>query len=265
MTLWTNNLNAITSGSTVTSGNSGGTSGTAFTVALAPSGGSLTAATVAAFEGTNGLQIVFPSTSAGGYVGWNVNSAVGTRVSGSFWYKFSAAPSAADSIASLGGNATIRLTTAGQFSIVDGGSVVRATSTAVTAGTWVFLQWAVSSSATAGAGRLEFRATKSDGTNLVSYDSGTTITASTIFGTLYHGRPSGAAVAQTSSYDLLTVDNTLGTGFPGAAAPTPAFTGGMKVWNGTAWVIKPVKWWNGTAWVTKPLKRWNGTAWVTLP
>ena len=41
--------------------------------------------------------------------------------------------------------------------------------------------------------------------------------------------------------------------------------GGVKIWNGTAWVAKPVKFWNGTAWVTKPAKFWNGTAWVTPP
>ncbi len=39
--------------------------------------------------------------------------------------------------------------------------------------------------------------------------------------------------------------------------------GRVKVWNGSAWVAKPVKIWNGSAWVTKPVKRWNGTAWVT--
>lgn len=40
-------------------------------------------------------------------------------------------------------------------------------------------------------------------------------------------------------------------------------TGRMKVWNGSAWVAKPVKVWNGSAWVTKPAKVWNGSAWVT--
>lgn len=42
-------------------------------------------------------------------------------------------------------------------------------------------------------------------------------------------------------------------------------TGQMKVWNGSAWVAKPVKVWNGSAWVTKPVKRWNGSSWVTTP
>lgn len=41
--------------------------------------------------------------------------------------------------------------------------------------------------------------------------------------------------------------------------------GNVKIWNGSAWVAKPVKVWNGSTWVTKPLKRWNGAAWVTTP
>lgn len=39
-------------------------------------------------------------------------------------------------------------------------------------------------------------------------------------------------------------------------------SGKMKVWNGSAWVEKPVKVWNGSSWVTKPVKYWNGTSWV---
>jgi hypothetical protein len=39
-------------------------------------------------------------------------------------------------------------------------------------------------------------------------------------------------------------------------------TGDLKVWNGSAWVAKPVKVWNGSAWVVKPAKQWNGSAWV---
>jgi hypothetical protein len=35
-----------------------------------------------------------------------------------------------------------------------------------------------------------------------------------------------------------------------------------KIWNGSAWVTKPVKVWSGSAWVTKPVKIWNGSAWV---
>lgn len=46
------------------------------------------------------------------------------------------------------------------------------------------------------------------------------------------------------------------------AAPSGGGDGKLDVWDGTAWVRKPVKVWDGSAWVTKPAKRWNGTAWV---
>jgi hypothetical protein len=38
--------------------------------------------------------------------------------------------------------------------------------------------------------------------------------------------------------------------------------GRAKVWNGSAWNLKPVKVWSGAAWVEKPLKVWNGSAWT---
>lgn len=38
--------------------------------------------------------------------------------------------------------------------------------------------------------------------------------------------------------------------------------GKIKVWNGSAWVEKPMKVWNGSAWVEKPVKFWNGSSWV---
>jgi hypothetical protein len=228
VTLWTNNLNGITSGATVTTANSGGTSGTAFNPAVVPTGGSLTAATAAAFEGTNGLQIVFPSgSSPAGYVAWATSVAVGNRVAGSFWYKYGAAPSALEPIMTLGGHATVRLTTSGQLAFHNSGGTAIATATAATAGTWVYVQWATTSSATSGAGRYEFRVTKADGTSLLSYDSGATLTLSSIFGTYYVGRPSGVAIAQTNSYDLIALDTALTSGFPGDPAPAVAYASGQ--------------------------------------
>jgi len=46
---------------------------------------------------------------------------------------------------------------------------------------------------------------------------------------------------------------------------TESSSGQIKVYDGTAFVAKPVKVWNGSAWVIKPLKRWDGTVWVTTP
>lgn len=43
-------------------------------------------------------------------------------------------------------------------------------------------------------------------------------------------------------------------------APPPA-GGGIKAFNGTAWVTATVKRWNGTAWITTTVKRRNSTQW----
>jgi hypothetical protein len=44
--------------------------------------------------------------------------------------------------------------------------------------------------------------------------------------------------------------------------PAPSVGVGLKVWDGSAWTVKPVKYWTGSAWVTKPIKRWSGSAWL---
>jgi len=47
--------------------------------------------------------------------------------------------------------------------------------------------------------------------------------------------------------------------------PVGGSTGQIKVWNGAAWIAKPVKVWNGASWVVKPVKYWNGSAWTITP
>lgn len=46
--------------------------------------------------------------------------------------------------------------------------------------------------------------------------------------------------------------------------PASDVTNGFKVFDGTEFIVKPVKWYNGSAWVEKPLKRWNGSEWVAV-
>ena len=46
----------------------------------------------------------------------------------------------------------------------------------------------------------------------------------------------------------------------GGSAPPPA-GGGIKAFNGTAWVTATVKRWNGTAWVETTVKRRSATQW----
>ena len=87
----------------------------------------------------------------------------------------------------------------------------------------------------------------------------TTIAAYACFKTV-----ASAGVENPSAFGGITSASR--TAFAVTVALRPAASvaaGNAKIWNGSAWVAKPVKVWNGSAWVTKPVKRWNGTAWVT--
>lgn len=72
------------------------------------------------------------------------------------------------------------------------------------------------------------------------------------------GSPSTQRSGRTASIYVTYDDAIL---LPGEDEDGGGATNGIKVWDGTAWVVKPVKVWNGSAWETKTLKRWDGSAW----
>ena len=43
---------------------------------------------------------------------------------------------------------------------------------------------------------------------------------------------------------------------------TPIPPGYVKVWTGTYWRSKPLKYYTGTEWLQKPVKVWTGAAWI---
>lgn len=49
----------------------------------------------------------------------------------------------------------------------------------------------------------------------------------------------------------------------GGSTPPPA-AGGIKAFDGAAWVAATVKRWNGSAWTAATTKRFDGTAWLTM-
>jgi hypothetical protein len=64
-----------------------------------------------------------------------------------------------------------------------------------------------------------------------------------------------AAVTQSATFNVDHVDITVDY--------TPAhIPGRLNIWNGSAWVEKPMKAWSGSAWVEKPVMVWNGSSWV---
>lgn len=226
MTTWANNLNGISSGTTVTTANSGGVSGTAFNAISIPTGGSVTAQTTAAYEGAAGLQIVYPSGSAtAGYVDWNISQSIGTRFAASTMFRMAAIPTVQDRMVVLG-SMSIEIDTSGRF-LVKGGSTVLATSAATTANTWVFVQFAATSNASTTAGRVEAKLYAADGTSLLDYDSGASVNAGTSspVGIFWGRGSSGVNNGATHSFDLLAADNTLASGFPGTVPVNPYATG----------------------------------------
>ena len=71
-------------------------------------------------------------------------------------------------------------------------------------------------------------------------------------------------VSDASKGDASVTKTIFSDWFFEASAP-PGSTGQVKIWNGSAWVAKPVKIWSGSAWVVKPAKYWNGASWVVTP
>lgn len=260
MTLWANNLNGIASGTTVTTGNSGGTSGTAFSGVSAPSGGSVSAQSAAAFEGASGLRLVWPATSASGYVNWSVAGSTGTRASSSFWYQFSAAPTAVSPVIRWA-LAHVELDTAGRLGLWEGnGADVVAQTPPISPGTWVFVQVAFTLGATNGTGRGEFYVYTADGYLIASFDSSAVNLGAITSTAWFFGRPVAVTSSLTAYYDLLAVSDSLASGFPGIQ-PVPV-GGNVKVYTGSAFTVKPAKASTATGWVQKPVKWWNGTTWV---
>jgi hypothetical protein len=225
VTAWSNNFNAIASGTTITTTNSG-TSGTAFGVVTVPSGGSLTADAAAAFEGASGMQFVYPATSATGAVNWlSTGGTAGVRVSTSFWYRFSVAPSNTTAIL-IPGAVVLGLNSSGQFLVSNTSFTgITATSTAAPAGTWLYIQFAETYTSTT-TGRAECIITTAAGAQLLSYDSGTTLATGNTT-TLTYGRSTNVVTPMTASYDLLNASNVLTSGFPGSPAPAPSYATGQ--------------------------------------
>lgn len=97
-----------------------------------------------------------------------------------------------------------------------------------------------------------------DNSNLIAMD-GTETEAEIVMSREYTiGGPFfGGTLSTTTARDYAALNSAI-TEEAAAGGPN------VKVWNGSAWVQKPLKIWNGSAWVQKPLKVWTGSAWRTL-
>src|ERR1019366_404715 len=83
--------------------------------------------------------------------------------------------------------------------------------------------------------------------DVFSYQTGT--------GTIYSMSTTSATPVNMSG--MSTQTGSIGA-YLGYTVPV---TGGLKIWNGSAYAKHPVKTWNGSSWVRNPLKSWDGSAW----
>lgn len=104
-------------------------------------------------------------------------------------------------------------------------------------------------------------ATIGDGSDWTNYASTTTYwpMSAVLVSICTIGNEGGTAPANSFAYfDNLNVAG----GSTTTTTTTTGSTGKIKVYNGSAFVAKPMKYYNGSAFVAKPVKRWNGSAWV---
>lgn len=253
--LWSYDFESgLADGTTMTTSNSAFTnlvqSGWTFSTAhvLSPGGGGL--------AGRLSSSVAAAANAGAGTV-WTAAATVYYR----FYLYLETLPTSNTSIFQLRNNTTvaadIRLNTTGAIAFRNSSQTAVATSTAWSAGQFIRVEGMVNSSSQQ-QGKV-FAGSNVNGTT-ADYDSGVVTATNTNtmnnFTLGFVTTPGGASIIHWDN--ILMQDS----GFPGPVVTT---TGGMKVWNGSAWVIKPVKVWNGSAWAVKPVKFWDGSTWRTAP
>jgi hypothetical protein len=219
-----NNAEGGTSGATVTTANSGGTSGDAWDSVSIPSGTTATFATAAAYKGSRGYRLTPGSGSGTGpslrrsLVGW-------TRFRDRWYLRVSALPTVATQVAYVTNYgdtkviARIVLFTNGRLGVQDAsGSTVFTASAAISTATWYRIEWIVVPGTRTWNGTLRFAYAAGDGAAIESYasTSANTGTAGTL-GTLYVGKLAGVWNANVDLDDFAE-DDTSSSTFLGASA-----------------------------------------------
>jgi hypothetical protein len=151
----------------ITNGNSGGTSGTAFTSPTAGTGATVVYDDAQAHLGTFSCRTLTGGTSALAYVNWSITSGTSDYSRGHF--RFTSLPPAQQGILRyLGGGVQcirINVTTSGAIEVRNAAnSVVGTTSATITAATWFRVEAHVTASTTVGAVELRYYASPNSST-----------------------------------------------------------------------------------------------------
>jgi hypothetical protein len=219
-----NSAEGGTSGATVTTANSGGTSGDAWSTVDTPSGTSATFQTAAAYKGSRGYRITSGSANGtGASLRWSLEG--WTQVRARFYVRFAALPTVEAGLVWLtnSGNAHLVaglvLTPSGKFRVLNASyDQVFATSTSVAVNTWYRVELVVVPGTSKSNGTLRFAYAAADGAAAESFASTSvyTYTAGNL-GTFYVGKLLGAWNTNLDLDDL-AADDQSSTTFLGASA-----------------------------------------------
>jgi hypothetical protein len=230
MALISNNAEGGTTGTTVTTGNSGAESGTAAASVLINAGNAITFDTAAAHRGGLGYKFDMGTTQPC-QLTWTLATTIRTVMR--FYFMATALPSANDYVAvyrnATLGPATLTLTTANKFNVQNaaGAGISASTATnAIVANTWYRVELAITKGTTTSNGRIEYAYYIGDSTTAeFSYDSGTTVNAGTTdIASIRLGRNTAGTVAGIRYYDDL-VARDLASGWIGPPSDAVAPSG----------------------------------------
>jgi hypothetical protein len=225
----TNNAEGGTTGTTVTTGNSGAESGTAAASVLINANNAITFDTAAARRGGLGYKFDMGTTNPC-QLTWNLATTIRTVMR--FYYMVTVLPTASDYVAvyrnATIGPATLTLTSANKFNMQNAAGVGISASTAtnpIVANTWYRVEIGITKGTTTTNGRIEYAYYIGDSTTAeFSYDSGATVNAGTSdIASIRLGRNTAATVAGVRYYDdLVAKDLASGWIGPPSDAVAPA-------------------------------------------
>ncbi len=144
----------------------------------------------------------------------------------------------------------LRLDTAGTLTLRDNATGVFTSTTVLAANTWYRLSVKVIPGSSTGHQLKIYAGANLDGATATEDSGGKACTASAA--TAVDNVRWGVLSSSTNTVIVDRIRGDNATEPAGLTAATGTFP--VKVWNGSAWVVKPVKVWNGSAWVVKVVR-----------
>jgi hypothetical protein len=220
-----NSAEGGTNGATVTTANSAGASGNAWSSVNIASGTTLVFATAAAYKGSLGYRMTQGTgTGVGANVRWDLTGWLQAR--GRFYLRATAYPTQLTRVLLVNDTsftntmATVVLNTAGKLLVRDSNSVLFTSTTAIPLNTWVRVEWVVTPGTTSSNGVVRFAWASGDAAATETFASTSANTGTAGLGRMFLGKNSGTWNT-TLDVDDIAADDASATAFMGASSTGP--------------------------------------------